>query len=154
MSSNYVDKNHYYFNNDPTVKILKMDSVTYGSSKDETLNDKLQSRNFNPRKTGMTISKTISSSVQIQSDKAKCIFANNHTPAINERANLSIDEKFIWNKINSCGDEPDQTRFLIEDSPIIKNKIVHEGTYDRRDKDYMSSINQSKSLSTGIRLSK
>lgn len=61
----------YYFNNENAVKILKMDSETYGASNDNLSAHRQHSRNSQTRKNAGNVSKTISSSQHLQSEKAK-----------------------------------------------------------------------------------
>ena len=92
ISTNIRDKQGYYFGNDNAVKILKMDTSTYGVQKENVCKERVHSRNSNVRKNGNMISNTINSSQGVQNEKANNLIANNQTPTIVERANMSVDE--------------------------------------------------------------
>lgn len=93
ISSNIRDKSTYYFGNENAVKILKMDTSTYGSQKESKWKEeRVHSRNSQVRKNGNMISNTINSSHGVQNDRACNLITNNQTPTIVERANMSVDE--------------------------------------------------------------
>lgn len=131
-----------------------MDSATYGDANEEFSNIRVNSRNSHVKRGGISTSKTISNSQHITSDKPKCCFSHNQTLSIADRVNLSIDEHSINSKFNPVLESTGKTKFTIKDEEqILSNKIVHEGITNNSDRDYITSIMHSKSLSNGVRMS-
>ena len=97
VSTNIRDKPSYYFGNDNAVKILKMDTSTYGEQKENIGKERVHSRNSNVRKNGNMISNTINSSNGGQNERVNNLITSNQTPTIIERANMSVDEN-IYSK--------------------------------------------------------
>ena len=135
-----------------------MDSATYGDTNKEFSNIRINSRNLHVKREGISTSKTISNSQHITNDKPKCCFFHNQTLSIADRANLSIDEHSINNKFNPVFEFTGKTKFTIKDrekdeEQMMSNKIIHEGITSNSDRDYITSIMHSKSLSNAVRMS-
>jgi hypothetical protein len=147
MESPVKDKTSHYFNEDKDVKILRMDSVN--PSKDNSFDQRAVSRNSAVKKNVTCVQNGFNCSSNIGDNSSKVFFNVNQTPTVIRRSNQSVDEK-----ISNRGAKGRTFRFynskIAHRELDVNNKIVHEGLFGH-DPKYISSIIQSKSLSSDLK---